>query len=657
MITMMVMMAEVARASVNQPTGLLTNQLGSPAVGITAGGPLSFSWVVPHLEACGRPAQLQTAWQLRLQQISANDGGGADSSSSTAIDTRWESPRVVSNASVNVPYTGPPLLPGKYYKWSVTVWTNSLLGRKQASASPLSSCKSAPSEQATFITALTQLGASDGSSAPRSAPIWAPGSNTTFALFRKTFPVRSIASSGSVVSAVAFVTATSGDFSGSAGGDLEAFRLLGAYKLYLNGNIVGIGPGRGEVKVSNATSPRNHPYDTIDVTDALAAAISVGHEITLGIQSYHGSGGDEALVHLELHLAHINGTTVLGTDQSWASYDARRVFVAGIPDTCGRPNEDIDADEVAAVEGWKLPTFIASDKWRPAAGRTWPARVQAKRTHALQVTENIAPQSVVQTSPGRWLIDMGSELMAGVQLRISALQRAQMGDATHVQVTLSEQLLESAEGFLTPRFPCSSSNYFRSNFKLRADNTTASAFEHHEYMSFRWAELLICEPGSVGSKTDSCKPLRQLHSEMWSERGGAREHRHRSAPFTLTMWSVHYQWSETDSSFTSSNPMLNDVYSLVENTHRVTALDTFTGEQRTGEFLGLVPLRVVRVLTPTACLSIQIATPGSEHHTRRMALSTRDHDGSFSASGTGFGIRPHTLPTIRPGQRSGSSTW
>ena len=98
MITMMVMMAEVARASVNQPTGLLTNQLGSPAVGITAGGPLSFSWVVPHLEACGRRAQLQTAWQLRLQQISANDGGGADSSSSTAIDTRWESPRVVSNA-------------------------------------------------------------------------------------------------------------------------------------------------------------------------------------------------------------------------------------------------------------------------------------------------------------------------------------------------------------------------------------------------------------------------------------------------------------------------------------------------------------------------------------------------------------------------------
>jgi hypothetical protein len=185
------------------------------------------------------------------------------------------------------------------------------------------------------------------------------------------------------------------------------------------------------------------------------------------------------------------------------------------------------------------------------------------------VTEGVPPKSVVQTGGSRWLIDLGTELMAGIQLQISAAQRASvaMGDATHLQLTLSEQLTESENGrYLTPRFPCSSSNYFRSNFKLTTQTGTISRFEHHEYMSWRWAELLVCKPGSVGSQNTSCEPL-------YAEISTAEEV---VAPFDVAAWSVAYRWVEDDSSFNSSSPMLDSVWRLVENTHRVTALDTFT---------------------------------------------------------------------------------
>jgi alpha-L-rhamnosidase len=109
--------ATLAGAPRPAPIGLLANQLASPAVGVTAGGPLAFTWVVPHIEACAGAAtsvtapQLQTAHQLSLVQV----GGGSS-------NPEWTSPKTDSNSSVNVPYAGPPLEPGATYRWHVKVW-------------------------------------------------------------------------------------------------------------------------------------------------------------------------------------------------------------------------------------------------------------------------------------------------------------------------------------------------------------------------------------------------------------------------------------------------------------------------------------------------------------------------------------------------------
>ncbi len=78
-----------------------------------------------------------------------------------------------ANQSLSVPYAGPALAPGAFYNWSVTVWTNSpsaptpcqvkkndsayRLALYESAHSPFSlfsPFQSAPSAQATFVTAL-----------------------------------------------------------------------------------------------------------------------------------------------------------------------------------------------------------------------------------------------------------------------------------------------------------------------------------------------------------------------------------------------------------------------------------------------------------------------------------------------------------------------
>lgn len=60
-------------------------------------------------------------------------------------------------------------------------------------------------------------------------------------------------------------------------------------------------------------------------------------------------------------------------------------------------------------------------------------------------------------------------------------------------------------------------------------------------------------------------------------------------------WQVHYPFVDSDSAFTSSNPMLNKVWDLCKNTLKVTSLDTFT-DSNTRE-----RLPCVYVFSPSGC--------------------------------------------------------
>jgi alpha-L-rhamnosidase len=99
-------------------------------------------------------------------------------------------------------------------------------------------------------------------------------------------------------------------------GGTSAPKLLGAYKLFVNGKVVGIGPGRRV----NATQG----VDAVDVTGVL-----VDGRNALGIQSYHSNNfkDDAPRVLLQLTVTFEDGSTqTLSTGTDWHTMDARTVF-------------------------------------------------------------------------------------------------------------------------------------------------------------------------------------------------------------------------------------------------------------------------------------------------------------------------------------------
>jgi hypothetical protein len=147
----------------------------------------------------------------------------------------------------------------------------------------------------------------DLANSPYSAPIWAQD-EPNHAFLRSEIqipPSPPIPSSLAV--AVVFATASRGDLSGSSGGDTEAFRLVGAYKLYLDGQLVSVGPGRDEPKVTSDVTKA--PYDTLDVTEMVRGVAAMQTQqkaapspMVVAIQPYHGNGSASFMVQAGLHL-------------------------------------------------------------------------------------------------------------------------------------------------------------------------------------------------------------------------------------------------------------------------------------------------------------------------------------------------------------------
>ncbi len=185
---------------VAQPDGLLCDFQRNPAVGVRPAP--AFTWIVPPCTGPdATPGHIQTAYQIVV-------------SDKATEKTVWDSGRVSSNESTVVPYSGPALAPATQYQWVVRTWSSS-----GSSSQP---CASDPSEPSTFITSLKNF----------SAQWIGHGDKPTFIYARKEITVPP-----GVVTASLFVTATNQD------------PMLSAYKLYIDGNFVNLGPGRGEAPV------------------------------------------------------------------------------------------------------------------------------------------------------------------------------------------------------------------------------------------------------------------------------------------------------------------------------------------------------------------------------------------------------------------------
>ena len=188
-------------ASSATPSHLQVNYQRAPALGV---GPfLRLSWAVP-------PGQhvVQTSYQIVIRHPDSR--GDAK--------TVFDSGLVKSSKSVNIAYDARVigLQPGSYYEWTVT-------------------CNGGdPSQPAALVTALWDGFGSDAQW------IWSSDLNNShhFARFRYALPPFKTEISRALLFVTGWVEPT----------------MLSAYKFYIDGELVSLGPGRGEADVMNANS-------------------------------------------------------------------------------------------------------------------------------------------------------------------------------------------------------------------------------------------------------------------------------------------------------------------------------------------------------------------------------------------------------------------
>ena len=133
--------------------------------------------------------------------------------------------------------------------------------QKDVPAVVVSDCISDWSDNATFVTSLGNTGFANST-----APIWTDSANYAFFHRGYAYAADPQNSDADLVAAIAYVTAV---------GDTK---LLGSYRLFVNGHSRSIGPGRGDQSIAE---DGNLVYDTVDVTPTDGAAID------MGLQCYH----------------------------------------------------------------------------------------------------------------------------------------------------------------------------------------------------------------------------------------------------------------------------------------------------------------------------------------------------------------------------------
>lgn len=455
-----------------RPAGLLVNLLPT-GLGVSTTS-LRFSWIVPSLaEDPGAPTR-QSAYRLQITRTAP------------VLDTEpamvWDSGRVMSDASTAVPYSGGALAEDSVFYWRVQVWDQHGL-------------TSGWSDPRRLITRVGPTWAG--------VPIWLPEgveAEHNWLLGRTEFEV------AGDVEAV-WIRAT--------GQSPEPARQY-VFRLFVNGEFAGVGP------VRSWDPSRETRYNTLDVSGLVRSGRN-----TVAVLCYCAEGH---AFQADIVIAFRDGShQVIGTGDRWRVRSGNRWRPAS-GDTGGgyyqAPQEFIDAREEPI--GWTSPEFVATDwlapRQRPALPELKPA---ATETLALLVIE---PAHVKRVGTGRWLVDMGRELVGAVRIDIEGRS------GQTVEVRLGEEL--SDDGGV--RFQLRSKPVYREIWTLRDGR---QRLEHWGYRAFRWIELLT-EPEL---NVDGCVQAIALR-----------------AP-----------WNEGDADFRSSDADLDRVWELCRYSIEALRLDVY----------------------------------------------------------------------------------
>jgi alpha-L-rhamnosidase len=215
---------------------------------------------------------------------------------------------------------------------------------------------------------------------------------------------------------------------------------LGLYELYINGKKVG-----DDVLAPTATDyTKNVKYNTYDVTsylqngkNAIGAMLGNGrffamrqNEKPYKIKTF---GFPKMLMNIQV--VYKDGSTAnIDTDDSWK----------GTADGPIRTNNEYDGEEYNATKefaGWNTAGFDDS-KWLKAEFVQEPAGViEAQMNENIKVMNTLKPVAIKKLSGGRYVLDMGQNMVGWLQIKVKGLKGQQ------IKLRFAESLQDNGELF------------------------------------------------------------------------------------------------------------------------------------------------------------------------------------------------------------------
>ncbi|GAB3934830.1 family 78 glycoside hydrolase catalytic domain [Larkinella terrae] len=201
---------------------------------------------------------------------------------------------------------------------------------------------------------------------------------------------------------------------------------LGLYELSLNGQKVGdavLAPGPTEYD-------KRVLYNTYDVTSYLQSGDNA-FGVTLGNGRFFGmriglpktpatTNYGYPKLRLQVEITYTDGTTEkVVSDNSW------KVTADGPI----RANSEFDGevyDATRELTGWDQAGYNASS-WLTAPVVSAPAsRIESQTNPPIRVTQNLTPVSVRQLEPGKYIIDMGQNMVGWARLKVEGPRGTQV---------------------------------------------------------------------------------------------------------------------------------------------------------------------------------------------------------------------------------------
>lgn len=334
------------------PEGLLCEYAVDP-LGIDTPFP-RFSWKVKAHER----GDYQTACQVLVSEsLDALDEDTGD---------MWDSGRMETRQSVNVTYSGKPLLSGRTYYWKVLVWNSK--GEVSHYSKP-----------ARFEMGFLSQDEWKGEWITHSSFMGRPSSP----MFRREFIMEK-----EVARARAYISG------------------LGYYELRINGSKVGdhvLDPGWTDYT-------KKVLYVTYDVTPYLKQGANV-----IGVMLGNGWFGSSPQMILKLNIEFVDGTTQsIVSDRDWVVATNDSIVENSIYN-----GETYDAR--LEKPGWDMPGYEAkSDEWSPPIIAEPPGGIMVSQLfEPIKVVQDITPISINSPRPGIYVYDLGQNISGWARLKVS----------------------------------------------------------------------------------------------------------------------------------------------------------------------------------------------------------------------------------------------